>query len=163
MEAPRFLLFVLFSVKMLVLSPVKVQNKALETFRQGKSTEYFEKTIPGARLKLCYSNLWNFKIPKRNKFTWTTNTERWISQEMAEIMLDIITRAHEIEANLNWQLEKDTIHICEKHFSEKQFYIGEFYVYLISYVSFWCRLLLLLVSCVTCCVTRIVATSSKEY
>ena len=65
-------------------SPLKVQNKTSETFRQGKLTECFEKTIQNARLKLCYSKLWNFKIPKRNKFIETANTERWISQEMAE-------------------------------------------------------------------------------
>ena len=46
-------------------------------------------------------------------------------------MLNIITIACEADANLNQQIEKDTIHICEKHFSEEQFYICEFYLHLI--------------------------------
>ena len=75
-EAPLFLLCMLFNVKILVPSPLKVQNKTSETFRQGKFTEYFEKTIKDARLKLCYSKLCNFNMPKRNKFISTTNTER---------------------------------------------------------------------------------------
>ena len=59
MEAPRFLLFVLFNVKILVPSPLKVQNKTSDTFRQGKFIEYFEKIlVQDARLKL-----WNFNIP----------------------------------------------------------------------------------------------------
>ena len=68
LEGPRFLLFMLFNVKVLVPSPLKVQNKTSETFGQRKFAEYFEKTIQGTRLKLCYSKLWNFKILKRNKF-----------------------------------------------------------------------------------------------
>ena len=46
-------------------------------------------------------------------------------------MLNIITRDRETDENLNRQIEKDTVHISEKHFSEEQFYICEFYVYLI--------------------------------
>ena len=41
-------------------------------------------------------------------------------------MLNIITRDSETDANLNWQIEKDTFRICEKLFSEEQFYFGEF-------------------------------------
>ena len=49
-------------------------------------------------------------------------------------MLNIITRDRETDANLNRQIEKDTFLICEKHFSEKQFYTCEFYIYL-SFLS----------------------------
>ena len=46
-------------------------------------------------------------------------------------MLNIITRDRETSANLNRQIEKDTVYICEKHFSEEQIYICEFYLYII--------------------------------
>ena len=46
-------------------------------------------------------------------------------------MQNIITRDRETDGNLNRQIEKDTVHMCEKHFSEEQFYICEFYVCLI--------------------------------
>ena len=42
----------LFNVKILVPSPLKVLNKTSEIFRQGKLTEYFEKTTQDARPKL---------------------------------------------------------------------------------------------------------------
>lgn len=48
-------------------------------------------------------------------------------------MLDIIARDCETNANLNQRIEKNTIHICDKHFSDKQFYIWEFYVYIIIF------------------------------
>ena len=52
-------------------------------------------------------------------------------------MLDIIARDCETNANLNQWIEKNTIHICDKHFSDKQFYIWEFYVYIfIFYLCF---------------------------
>ena len=51
-------------------------------------------------------------------------------------MLNIITRDHETDANLNQQSEKDTVHICEKHFSEEQVRTCEFYVYLIFILAF---------------------------
>ena len=57
----------LFNVKMLVPSPLKVLNKTSEIFRQGKFTEYFEKATQDARPKLSGSKLWNFKTAKRNK------------------------------------------------------------------------------------------------
>ena len=50
-------------------------------------------------------------------------------------ILNIITRDRETDANLNRQIGKDTVYICENHFSEEQFYICEFYVYLIFYLS----------------------------
>ena len=46
-------------------------------------------------------------------------------------MLNIITRDRETNANLNRQIENDTVYICEKHFSEEQIYICEFYLYII--------------------------------
>ena len=46
-------------------------------------------------------------------------------------MLKIITRDRETDANLNRQIEKDTIYICEKHFSKEQIYVCEFYLYII--------------------------------
>ena len=36
-------------------------------------------------------------------------------------MLNIITRDRETDANLNQEIEKDTVHIYKKHFSEEQF------------------------------------------
>ena len=50
---------------------------------------------------------------------------------MAERYAEYNNKACEADANLNQQIEKDTIHICEKHFSEEQFYICEFYLHLI--------------------------------
>ena len=51
-------------------------------------------------------------------------------------MLNIITRDRETYANLNRQIEKDTVHVCENHFSEEQFYVCEFYLYLIFILAF---------------------------
>ena len=46
-------------------------------------------------------------------------------------MLNIIRRDRETDANLNRQIEKDTVYICEKHFSKEQIYVCEFYLHII--------------------------------
>ena len=51
-------------------------------------------------------------------------------------MLNMITRDRETNANLNRQIEKDTVYICEKHFSEEQIYICEFYLYYFFILAF---------------------------
>ena len=78
-------------------------------------------------------------------------------------MLNIITRDRETNTNLNQQIKKNTSHICEKHFSDEQFYICEFYVYLIFLIlAFRVTHFGLVSSGVTCGVTRVVATIFKE-
>ena len=162
----------LFNVKILVPSPLKIQNKTSEIF-----TQHCVKSVQiRSFFWSVFSCIWTEYGDLRSKYPYSVRMQENTDQKKLRIWT-IFTQCKENSLNILKKQYKMPFSNCvivncrtSRYQKEKSsfklptsnFIFASFMYILFFYLSFCCRLLLLLVSCVTCGITKVLAKRSRE-